>query len=105
MLSRSVTEFSYRYDSSKAAQLFVGFGLTQGRAERDAVIRSLREAQYTVTDMTDNEMAKLHVRYMVGGHARGPARSSGRPNCRAPARICWGLTRPASAHCPSGLGG
>src|SRR6185312_2081623 len=69
--SRSVTEFSYRYESAKAAQLFVGFGLTQGRAERDAVIRSLREAQYTVTDMTDNEMAKLHVRYMVGGHARG----------------------------------
>jgi len=69
--SRSVTEFSYRYESSRGAQLFVGFSLAQGRAERDAVVRSLREAQYNVTDMTDNEMAKLHVRYMVGGHARG----------------------------------
>ena len=34
-------------------------------------MRALREAGYTVTDMTDNEMAKLHVRYMVGGPARG----------------------------------
>ena len=47
--------------------------LTQGRAEKDLVLRTLREAQYTVTDMTDNEMAKLHVRYMVGGHAGGLA--------------------------------
>ena len=69
--SRSITEFTYRYQNSQGAQLFLGFGLTQGRAERDAVVKSLRDAQYTVMDMTDNEMAKLHVRYMVGGHARG----------------------------------
>jgi len=68
---RSVTEFSYRYQSAQGAQLFVGFSLSQGRAERDAVVKSLRDAHYSVTDMTDNEMAKLHVRYMVGGHARG----------------------------------
>jgi len=68
---RSVTEFNYRYESAQAAQIFVGFGLSQGRGERDAVVHGLREAGYTVTDMTDNEMAKLHVRYMVGGHARG----------------------------------
>ena len=69
--SRSVTEFSYRYQNTRGAQLFVGVGLTQGRAERDAVVKSLRDAQYTVMDMTDNEMAKLHIRYMVGGHANG----------------------------------
>jgi threonine dehydratase len=69
--SRSVTEFSYRYESANGAQLFVGFSLTQGRVEREAVVKTLRDAQYTVTDMTDNEIAKLHVRYMVGGHARG----------------------------------
>jgi threonine dehydratase len=68
---RSVTEFNYRYESEQAAQIFVSFGLAQGRAEKDAVIRTLREANYSVTDMTDNEMAKLHVRYMVGGRARG----------------------------------
>jgi len=67
---RSVTEFNYRYESAHAAQVFVGFGLSGGRAERDQVIADLRAAGYGVTDMTDNEIAKLHVRYMVGGHAR-----------------------------------
>ncbi|MBW4050863.1 MAG: threonine ammonia-lyase, biosynthetic [Proteobacteria bacterium] len=69
--NRNVTEFNYRYESAQAAQIFVSFGLAQGRAEKDAVAQALREAGYTVTDMTDNEMAKLHVRYMVGGRARG----------------------------------
>ncbi len=69
--NRNVTEFNYRFESEQGAQIFVSFGLAQGRTEKDAVIRALREAGYTVTDMTDNEMAKLHVRYMVGGRARG----------------------------------
>jgi len=69
--NRNVTEFNYRYESEQNARIFVSFGLSQGRTESDAVIRALREAGYTVTDMTDNEMAKLHVRYMVGGRARG----------------------------------
>lgn len=68
---RSVTEFNYRYEDPTRAQIFVGFSLTQGRPEREAVIRQLRESGFPVTDMTDSEMAKLHVRYMVGGHARG----------------------------------
>jgi threonine dehydratase len=70
---RNVTEFNYRYAGAGSAQIFVGLALTQGRAEKDLVLRTLREAQYTVTDMTDDEMAKLHVRYMVGGHAGGLA--------------------------------
>jgi threonine dehydratase len=69
--TRSVTEFNYRYGDSKRAQIFAGFELSEGREERNAVVRSLAEAGFTVIDMTDNEMAKLHVRYMVGGHARG----------------------------------
>jgi threonine dehydratase len=68
---RSVTEFNYRFENDRAAQIFVGFALSEGRQERDEVVRRLREAAFAVTDMTDNEMAKLHVRYMVGGHARG----------------------------------
>ena len=68
---RGVTEFNYRYESQHAAQIFVGFSLSQGRNEREEVVRILRDAGYAVTDMTDNEMAKLHIRYMVGGHARG----------------------------------
>jgi threonine dehydratase len=67
---RSVTEFNYRYAGPESAQVFAAFALTQGRAEKHAVVQALRAAGFTVTDMTDDEMAKLHVRYMVGGHAR-----------------------------------
>lgn len=66
----NVTEFNYRYENARAAQIFVGFGLSQGRSEQNRVASDLRAAGYSITDMTDNEMAKLHVRYMVGGHAR-----------------------------------
>ncbi len=69
--ARNVTEFNYRFESAERAQIFVGFGLTQGREERSAVTSALQAAGFPVVDMTDNEMAKLHVRYMVGGHARG----------------------------------
>jgi threonine dehydratase len=65
---RAVTEFNYRHGSKERAQIFVGFALARGKEERDEVIVKLRAAGYGVTDMTDNEIAKLHVRYMVGGH-------------------------------------
>jgi threonine dehydratase len=70
---RSVTEFNYRYNDVGAAQLFVGLALSDGRKEKESIIRDLKAASYPVVDMSDNEMAKLHVRYMVGGHARGIA--------------------------------
>jgi threonine dehydratase len=70
---RSVTEFNYRYAGTDSAQIFCGLALSGGRAEKDALVGSLRGAGYAVTDMSDDEMAKLHVRYMVGGHARGLA--------------------------------
>ena len=70
---RNVTEFNYRYHDDAAAQLFVGLGLAEGRKEKEALLVSLRDAGYPVVDMSDNEMAKLHVRYMVGGHGRGIA--------------------------------
>jgi threonine dehydratase len=68
---RSVTEFNYRYASGIAARIFVGVGLSEGRKERDAILKSLQDGGYSIHDMTDNEMAKLHVRFMVGGHAQG----------------------------------
>jgi len=68
---RAVTEFNYRYGSKERAQIFVGFALARGKEERDEVIVKLRAAGYGVTDMTDNESAKLHVRYIVDGHANG----------------------------------
>jgi threonine dehydratase len=68
---RSVTEFNYRYGDLQAAQIFVGVALSQGKAEREELLKSLAAAGFVVRDMTDNEMAKLHVRHMMGGHARG----------------------------------
>jgi threonine dehydratase len=68
---RSVTEFNYRYGDQRAAQIFVGLGLPSGLQQRELLIGAISSAGFTVRDMTDNEMAKLHVRYMVGGQARG----------------------------------
>jgi threonine dehydratase len=71
--ARSVTEFNYRYENAERAQIFVGFALSHGKEEKEAVVRAIGAAGFPVIDMTDNEVAKLHVRYMVGGHARGIA--------------------------------
>jgi threonine dehydratase len=68
---RSVTEFNYRSANTDTAHLFVGLALKHGRPERDAVIEAIGAAGFSVRDMTDNEMAKLHVRHMVGGSPRG----------------------------------
>ncbi len=67
---RAITEFNYRYSDPDAAHVFVGVQMQAGEKEKDELISRLRAAEYPVVDMTDNEMAKLHVRYMVGGHAR-----------------------------------
>lgn len=63
---RSITEFNYRYADRDMAQIFVGLSLSDP-TERQALLSKLESAGYAVVDMTDNEMAKLHVRYMVGG--------------------------------------
>jgi threonine dehydratase len=65
----NVTEFNYRYSDSRSAQVFVSLAITKGRAEREELCQSFRAGGFSVNDMTDNEMAKLHVRYMVGGKA------------------------------------
>jgi threonine dehydratase len=67
--SRSVTEFNYRYADARTARIFVGIGLSGGIDEQRAVHRLIADAGFPVVDMSDNEMAKLHVRYMVGGVA------------------------------------
>jgi threonine dehydratase len=67
---RSVTEFNYRYADARAAQIFVGVALGSDQPTRESLIRTISRAGFDVRDMTDNEMAKLHVRYMVGGYAR-----------------------------------
>jgi threonine dehydratase len=70
---RSITEFNYRYSDPRTAQIFVGVQLSEGDQEKRQIIAMLREQGYPVLDMSDNEMAKLHVRYMVGGHTPGLA--------------------------------
>jgi len=66
---RNVTEFNYRYADNNDAHVFAGIELGGGRQEKEQLIEKLRASKYPVTDLTDNEMAKLHIRYMVGGHA------------------------------------
>ena len=69
---RSITEFNYRYSDPAAADIFVGLKVAAGAADREAVLGALRGQGYAVTDLTDNELAKLHIRYMVGGRAAVP---------------------------------
>jgi threonine dehydratase len=66
-----ITEFNYRYSDHACAQVFVGVRLEEGEAEKQELVQRLVEKGFSFVDMTDNEMAKLHVRYMVGGHAVG----------------------------------
>ncbi len=68
---RNITEFNYRYQDAEAARIFVGVELRRGNEEREEILESLKNAGYPVIDMTDNEMAKLHIRHMVGGPAPG----------------------------------
>jgi len=66
--TRSVTEFNYRYADSRVAHLFVGIEVAN-RRETDHLLAELKRRRIEAYDLSDNEMAKLHVRHLVGGHA------------------------------------
>jgi threonine dehydratase len=66
--ARNVTEFNYRIADSQDAHIFVGIEV-QGRNETARIVRNLRRHGLTTLDLSDNEMAKLHTRHMVGGRA------------------------------------
>jgi threonine dehydratase len=66
--ARNVTEFNYRFSDPKAAQVFVGIEVKSRRETAD-LLKALARAGLPAQDLTDNEMAKLHVRHLVGGHA------------------------------------
>jgi threonine dehydratase len=66
--ARSVTEFNYRIADSSQAHVFVGVEV-QGREETARIVRNLRRHGLQTVDLSDNEMAKTHVRHMVGGRA------------------------------------
>ncbi|GHD62371.1 L-threonine dehydratase [Jeongeupia chitinilytica] len=66
--ARNVTEFNYRYGDDTQAHVFVGLSI-QNRSEVTELIEKLAANGLPATDLTDNELAKLHVRHLVGGHA------------------------------------
>jgi threonine dehydratase len=66
---RQITEFNYRYHTDKEAHIFVGVQTHPENDPREALVASLREQGFPVLDLTDNELAKLHIRHMVGGRA------------------------------------
>jgi len=63
-----ITEFNYRYADDEQAHVFLGLRLTDGFTQKESLISKLRDNCYQVVDLTDNEMAKSHIRHMVGGH-------------------------------------
>ena len=50
-------------------QVFVGISLKGGDAERHEILEQLKQQDYIVDDLSDDEVAKLHIRYLIGGHA------------------------------------
>lgn len=65
---RAVTEFNYRYAESSQARVFVGVRIS-GDAETAEIMSQLQHAGYDVVDLSEDEMAKTHIRYMVGGRS------------------------------------
>ena len=66
---RLITEFNYRYADQKNAQVFTGLRLRHGSDEKQALLKTLADKGYAVADLSNDEVAKMHIRYMVGGHA------------------------------------
>lgn len=66
--SLNITEFNYRLADRALAQLFVGVSVGQEQ-ERTKFIERLESAGYHTIDLTENELAKTHVRYMIGGRS------------------------------------
>ncbi|MCA9516957.1 MAG: threonine ammonia-lyase, biosynthetic [Myxococcales bacterium] len=66
---RNITEFNYRIHDADAAHIYVGVTLSRGGAERRELAASLGADGYAVADLTESELAKLHIRHMVGGRS------------------------------------
>ena len=67
---RSVTEFNYRFAGGNSAHIFCGVEIAQ-KSEIAELIREFKNAGMAAVDLTENELAKLHLRHLVGGHAPG----------------------------------
>ena len=67
--ARQITEFNYRYCDSDEAHIFVGVQLRHGVQEKNQLLANLRNKDYKVIDLSNDEVAKMHIRHMIGGHA------------------------------------
>jgi threonine dehydratase len=67
--NRGITEFNYRYADDSQAHVFVGVKTANAEEEKGELFEALTKKGYPVIDLSDNEIAKLHLRHMVGGHA------------------------------------
>ena len=77
--NRSLTEFSYRLADPSRAHIFVGVQ-TSGSADEQQLITDVQQAGFPCLDLSNNELAKLHLRHMVGGRlpvSAGDAASQG----------------------------
>lgn len=66
--TRNITEFNYRYSDATQAHIYVGISI-QSNTEVSSLITKLEQHGFPAIDLSDNEVAKLHVRHLVGGHA------------------------------------
>jgi len=66
--ARGITEFNYRYAGSSAAHIFVGVKVEDADVEKPKLLAAMNKDGYAALDISDNEMAILHLRHMVGGH-------------------------------------
>jgi threonine dehydratase len=75
--SRNITEFNYRIADPKEAHVFAGVEV-HNREETARIVKTLERGGLKTLDLSDDEMAKLHVRHMVGGHAPAGIRTRAR---------------------------
>jgi threonine dehydratase len=68
---RNITEFNYRYAPGSKARIFVGVSLQRGAVEAAEIATLLEARGYAALDLSDNEVAKLHIRHLVGGQVPG----------------------------------
>ena len=67
--NRSITEFNYRYADEQNAHVFAGIQLKEGETEKLQILHKLEEKQFSVVDLSNDELTKQHIRYMVGGRS------------------------------------
>jgi threonine dehydratase len=70
--NRNITEFNYRFSDPSEAHIFIGIALRGGIAEKREIVDLLTSNDFAVTDFSSNDMARLHIRHMVGGRANVP---------------------------------